>query len=772
MKPEKQEEHKARDENLFVDGGDLGALLRAHDWSQTSLGAVENWSDSLKTTVQILLAELKEAKLPEKTQLESELLSRHTSTDTLRSSAQAEAFRVQLTNALRPLTDANEILAIAARILGDSLGANRVIYIEVLSGDKEVIVHKNYTNAVAELSGLYHLEDFGRNLTDDHRAERTVIVPDVANSLNYTESEKARYSEIDIAAHIDVPLIKNAQFVALLAVHQATPRQWTETEVRLVEETAEQTWAAVERARAEAELRQSEARFRRIFECKMMPMGIWTIAGDIVEANDALLNLIGYTRQELETGEINWQTLTPPQYWEVDYNALREIATQGFCSSYEKVYIHKDGKQIPILVGAAPFLDDSNSGVFFAINLSDRKQAEAEREQILQREQTAREAAERANRIKDEFLAVLSHELRSPLNPILGWSKLLQQGKLDATQTQTALATIERNAQLQAQLIGDLLDISRILRGKLSLNRTSVDLNKVISAALETVRLAAEAKSLQIQTLLSSDVGTVIGDAGRLQQIVWNLLSNAVKFTNQGGQITVALTQIENHAQIQVMDTGKGINPDFLPYVFEHFRQEDGSITRQFGGLGLGLAIARQIVEMHGGQISVDSSGEGQGATFTVELPLAKTLSQLPSTESSDASTKYLNGIRILVVDDEPDSRDFIALVLELSGASVISVASGIEALTMIKQSIPDVIISDIGMPEMNGYMLLQQVRALEPVRQVLAIALTAYAGEFERQQALQAGFQKHLSKPIEPNELIQAISDLIGRNSHDSGKD
>ncbi|MGL5794520.1 MAG: hybrid sensor histidine kinase/response regulator, partial [Waterburya sp.] len=554
----------------------------------------------------------------------------------------------------------------------------------------------------------------------------------------------------------------------LLAVHQATPRQWTETEVKLVEETAEQTWAAVERARAEAELRQSEARFRRIFECKMMPMGIWTSAGEIVEANDALLDLIGYTRQELETGQINWQALTLPQYWPLDQNALSEIVTQGFSSSYEKVYVHKDGREIPILIGAASFLDDCNSGVFFVIDLTERKQAEAEREQILQREQTAREAAERANRIKDEFLAVVSHELRSPLNPILGWSKLLQQGNLNATQTQTAFATIERNIQLQAQLIDDLLDISRVMRGKLSLNQTPVDLNKMISSALETVRLAAEAKSLQIQTLLSLDVGTVMGDAGRLQQIVWNLLSNAVKFTNQGGQITVALTQIGTHAQIQVMDTGKGINPDFLPYVFEYFRQEDSSTTRKFGGLGLGLAIARQIVEMHGGQIGVESSGEGQGATFTVELPLAPTLSRLPSTESSDASINDLNGIRILVVDDEPDSRDFITLVLELSGASVISIASGIEALTVIKQSIPDLIISDIGMPEMDGYMLLQQVRSLEQAKSVPLIALTAYAGEFDRQHALQAGFQKHLSKPIEPNELIQEISDLIGGSSHD----
>ncbi|NJR61735.1 MAG: response regulator [Cyanobacteria bacterium CRU_2_1] len=424
-------------------------------------------------------------------------------------------------------------------------------------------------------------------------------------------------------------------------------------------------------------------------------------------------------------------------------------------------------------------------------DISDRVQFERDRERILQQEQAAREAAENANRIKDEFLAVLSHELRSPLNPILGWSKLLQQGKLDAAKTKTALDTIERNAQLQVQLIDDLLDISRILRGKLSLNEAPVDLKLVISAALETVHLAAEAKSLYIQTTISPDVKTVMGDAGRLQQVVWNLLSNAVKFTPQEGRMEVRLEQVENgrvdewagermnetpsplpplhsYAQITVTDTGKGIQPDFLPYVFEYFRQEDGATTRKFGGLGLGLAIARQIVEMHGGQIGVDSPGEGQGATFTVQLPLAPSSDQLSSSEPTVGSTGNLSGIHILVVDDEPDSREFIAFALEQADAIVTSVASGIETLQIIEQFVPDLIVSDIGMPEMDGYMLLQKVRTLERVRHVPAIALTAYAGEFDRQQALQAGFQQHIAKPIEPQVLIRAIFNLIERSSHD----
>ena len=400
-------------------------------------------------------------------------------------------------------------------------------------------------------------------------------------------------------------------------------------------------------------------------------------------------------------------------------------------------------------------------------DITDRKQAEAEREKLLQQEQAAREAAETANRIKDEFLAVLSHELRSPLNPILGWSKLLQLNKLSPAKTVSALASIERNALLQSQLIDDLLDISRILSGKLSLNQMSVDLNMVISAALETVRLAAEAKSQQMETTFSPGMGMVMGDSGRLQQVIWNLLSNAVKFTPQGGQISVRLTQTGTYAQILVTDTGKGINPEFLPYVFEHFRQEDGAITRKFGGLGLGLAIARQIVELHGGKIWVESRGEGQGATFTVELPLLHTAN--PVEEVADRAEArwddlHLASVRVLVVDDEPDSREFVAFVAEQAGAKVTALGSAREALQLLSTTPFDILLCDIGMPDMDGYMLVRQVRSLPPQQggQIPAIALTAYAGDFNQKQALAAGFQRHLAKPVEPNELVKAIVTLL----------
>ncbi|WP_413176083.1 ATP-binding protein [Anabaena azotica] len=452
----------------------------------------------------------------------------------------------------------------------------------------------------------------------------------------------------------------------------------------------------------------------------------------------------------------------------------------------------KEAKNHPPMRGwmAAPLVgqDEQNIGL---IQLSDKYEGDfteadeailmqlaqmasvaVENAQLYQAEQQARSAAEAsreeaqaANRIKDEFLAVLSHELRSPLNPILGWSKLLQNSKLDESKTKLALATIERNAKLQAELIEDLLDISRILQGKLHLTISPINLASMIQAALETVRLAAEAKSIQIEANLDSKVEKVLGDSTRLQQVVWNLLSNAVKFTPAGGRVKVLLEQVDNQAQITISDTGKGISPDFLPYMFDYFRQADSTTTRKFGGLGLGLAIARHLIELHGGTIQAQSQGEGLGATFTLRLPVMPSQPMVNPDPQSLTQSLDLNSVQVLVVDDDTDTRDFIEFVLEQAGARVITAASALEALTALMRSQPDVLISDIGMPEMDGYMLMRQIRALPPEQggQIPAIALTAYAGDFNQQQALEAGFQQHIAKPIEPEELIRAISRLLG---------
>lgn len=378
--------------------------------------------------------------------------------------------------------------------------------------------------------------------------------------------------------------------------------------------------------------------------------------------------------------------------------------------------------------------------------------------------EVARESAQAANRVKDEFLAVLSHELRSPLNPILGWSTLLLNNKLDAAKTKHALATIQRNAKLQSELIEDLLDVSRILRGKLVLNVAPVDLAAMIQAAMETVRLAAEAKSIKVKASLAPEAGLVLGDATRLQQVIWNLLSNAVKFTSERGQVDIRLEPLDSYIHITVSDTGQGIAPDFLPYVFDYFRQADAATTRKFGGLGLGLAIVRYLVELHGGTVGVTSPGVGLGATFTVRLPLMPTPPTTQPPQQSLESAADLQGIQVLVVDDEADSREFIMFVLEQAGAEVIAATTAAEALTILMRSLPDILLSDIGMPDMDGYMLMQQVRGLPPEQggHIPAIALTAYAGDFNQQRALQAGFQQHVSKPVAPEVLVRTIASLL----------
>ncbi|HYX14693.1 MAG TPA: PAS domain S-box protein [Nostoc sp.] len=524
-----------------------------------------------------------------------------------------------------------------------------------------------------------------------------------------------------------------------------------------------------EHKRAEKTLRESEARFRRLFESNLIGVAFWNVDGFILDANDAFLQSAGYTRDEFATlGKINWRELTPIEYKDLDDRALLEVQTTGVSRIYEKEHLQRDGKRVPIVLGIALLNDSKNNGVAFVLDITDRKLVEQECDRLLEREMKARKEAEIANTLKDEFLAVLSHELRTPLNSILGWAKMLRTRNFDEKTTKHALETIERNAKLQTQLIEDLLDVSRILQGKLNLNTCPVNLVTVVEAALETVQLAAQAKSIQIQTIFDPTLGQVMGDSNRLLQVVWNLLSNAVKFTPAGGRVEIRLMEVGNQAQIQVSDTGKGISLEFLPYVFDYFRQADSTITRAFGGLGLGLAIVRKVIEMHGGNVQAESLGEGLGSTFTVELPLLVRSEQVTRQENEsldcELESPLLSNTQVLVVDDEPDIRDLITFILQDYGVQVTAVSSAQEALEALFESVPDVLISDIGMPKTDGYMLMREVRSRSPQQggNVPAIALTAYAGEMNQQQALAAGFQMHISKPVDPDVLVKAIVDLI----------
>ena len=401
--------------------------------------------------------------------------------------------------------------------------------------------------------------------------------------------------------------------------------------------------------------------------------------------------------------------------------------------------------------------------------VAERRRVEKYREALLVSERTARADAERATRLKDEFVATLSHELRTPLNAIVGWASILRTDRRPASVAQ-GMEVIERNAKVQAQMVEDLLDMSRILSGKLRIDLQLIDPAAMVKAALASIRPAAEAKAIELRAHVDS-TGMVNSDAGRLQQIVWNLLTNAIKFTPRDGRVDVVLRQVDAQVEVVVSDTGQGIRAEFLPYVFDRFRQADASTTRRHGGLGLGLSIVKSLVEMHGGSVDVHSDGEGQGARFTVRLPLAIAqpfglVTAFKADRPQNVDELELSGLRILVVDDEPDARALAQRVLQERGADVVTVASALEALALMDgESALSVVISDIGMPDEDGYDLIRKVRALPgSAGRIPAVALTALARAEDRKRALLAGYQTHISKPVDPAELVAVIASLAAR--------
>jgi len=410
-----------------------------------------------------------------------------------------------------------------------------------------------------------------------------------------------------------------------------------------------------------------------------------------------------------------------------------------------------------------------------AQDVTERKLAEMERERLLKREQVARMEAEEATRLKDEFLATVSHELRTPLNAITGWVHLMRSGKLSQTDMERGLETIQRNAESQSRLINDLLDVSRIISGQLRLDVRPVALPGIVNAVIDTVRPTADAKGVSLHCSLDADVESVAGDPERLQQVVWNLLTNAVKFSDKGGEVSVGLQRTGDRVKLTVSDVGAGIAPDFLPYVFHPFRQAESTTTRSHPGLGLGLAIVRHLVELHGGRVSAASPGEGRGATFSVILPSVSASRSAPyqgveSTQSFSSSVlaklATLNGIRVLVVDDETDAREVVVTMLRQTGAAVREAGSAADALALLNVESFDVLVSDIGMPGEDGYALIRTIRErhANAGAGIPAAALTAYARSEDRLRALAAGFQMHVSKPVQPEELVNAVATLAGK--------
>ena len=505
-----------------------------------------------------------------------------------------------------------------------------------------------------------------------------------------------------------------------------------------------------------------------------------TLDGTITSWNASASRLLGYTAAEIIGQPIT--VLIPLDRWDEERDIIQNLRAGNRIEHYETVRVTKDGRLIDVALTISPVRDQTGKIVGASKILRDiteRKRIDrelqellAERDQILESERAARGQAERLSASKDEFLALLSHELRTPLNAILGWTEILRRASSTHADLEKGLVVIERNVRAQTQLVDDLLDMSRIISGQMRFDVQAVMPYAFVQGAIESARPAADARGVRLEAILDPAAGPVSADANRLQQVVWNLVSNAIKFTPRGGHVQVTLERVNSTIEICVTDSGIGIQPDFLPHIFERFRQADATTTRKHGGLGLGLSIVKQIVELHGGTVAVNSDGEDKGATFRVKLPVAVSqwnpnrLGEHPRS-SQRLSVPWVNAdlsnLKVLVVDDDPDSRDLVHRLLSDCGATITGAASAAEALAATHNLRPDILISDIGMPEIDGYQLLRSLRANSEVR-FPAIALTAFARPEDRTRALLAGYVAHVAKPVEAAELIATVAAVSGR--------
>jgi PAS domain S-box-containing protein len=533
--------------------------------------------------------------------------------------------------------------------------------------------------------------------------------------------------------------------------------------------------------------------FKTMFEQGTQFSGILSLDGTLVEINRHALNACGFARQQV-IGKPFWEC----GWWNPSATLAETVrlavkqAVAGKQYRTETKYFVADGSERFVDLTLSPIINDQGQVLFIVaagVDITDHKWAEKQLRYSEERyrhladsERAARADAEHASHLKDEFLATVSHELRTPLNAILGWSQILASSATNSPEDlEEGLATIERNARAQARIIEDLLDMSRIINGKVRLDMQRLDLPAIIETAVAILHPAAEAKGIQLESFIDPlrDL-SVTGDSNRIQQVLWNLISNAVKFTPRAGRVQVKLEPADSHIRISVTDTGEGIRPEFLPYVFDRFRQSDASITRRHGGLGLGLSIVKQVVELHGGSIRAASDGPGHGSTFTISLPITSVTIFPAATHETGPLPKAsaqvqvvdskieLDGVRVLVVDDEPDARQMVKRVLEARHALVKTTGSTDEAVQLLQDEKFDVLVSDIGMPDEDGYTLIKRVRSINQAnRDIPAIALTAYARQEDRVRALAASFEKHVIKPVEPAELVISVADAAKKALH-----
>lgn len=675
----------------------------------------------------------------------------------LRQAAALNAFRVALDNALRPLADPVELQEAADRVLGQHLDASRVVYGEVSADGEHVRVRGAYCKGVRRIDGLYRLDDFGPTLAAGFRAGRTVTVNNVAEDARLTAAERKATAAIDVASYTVMPLIKSGRLVAVFGVHQNEPRVWTEIEVSLMEETAERTWAAVGRARVEKALRQNEAKYRTLFESMDQGFGVaqmlFNEQGDAIdfrwlETNPAFERHTGFIASETQTV----LELIPglERHWIDIYG---RVATTGeparFVEGSEILARWFDVYACPI---GEP--EQYRVAVLFT-DITERKQAD-------QAIQLANARLIESDRRKDEFLAMLAHELRNPLAAISTTVKLLERSKPGVLApeggTERYMDILNRQTHVLRGLVDDLLDVSRITRGLVEFKPERLDLKAITERAVESCQGLMDDKRHEVSVTLPHKPLSVMGDPVRLEQVIVNLLTNAAKYTDLGGRIIVCLEQSADKARLHVTDNGIGMSAEVLERIFELFGQAERGLARSEGGLGIGLTIVKNLVELHDGSIDAKSDGPGRGAQFTVTLPLANTAEKLPQPAAPEAKPAGL-GKRVLVVEDNPDIAHTMAQLLQYAGHEVVLAHDGPNALTAAEEFGPEVVLLDIGLPGMNGYEVARRLHQNPLTQHAVLAALTGYGQAEDVERATAAGFAKHFTKPVD----LGALEDFIG---------
>lgn len=697
----------------------------------------------------------------------------------LRASAARQAFLLRLHDALR-LADPDEVLTIAARLLGEELGVDVACYCEYDDDTDLATVRRAYVrDDTQSITGVYRMSECPSAIAE-LRALRVVAITDVLYEPLLTDAERTYYAQFLVRSFVAVPLARGGRLVASFQVFRRAPGSFTAEETALLQEVGERAWAVVERARAEAALRTSEARFRTIVEnvrdyaiFLLNPSGIiteWTAGAERVQgyAADEVLGRsmrMFYTPEDIAAGEVE-----------------RELAEAAATGRVEREVwrVRKDGSRFWAneIATAVRDADGHVVGITkISRDLGDQKRLQQQREQLLIAVTAAHAEAERVNRAKDEFLATLSHELRTPLAAILLWGGLLRSGAMPLQELARAVDAIVQSAESQSRLIEDLLDLSRLTSGKLRLTPTNVDVGGIGRAAIDVIRPIARAKRVALDVDVPDDLGTAVLDAARLRQILWNLLSNATKFTPEGGTVLLRLRRRGEYLETEVRDTGEGITAEFMPHIFERFRQADMGETRQHVGLGIGLALSRQLVELHGGTIHAHSEGRGRGATFLVRVPWVEPGARPPADFGAPGApaaraTSPLRGLTVLVVEDDVNTLDAMGWTLERAGATVVPVRGAAEALAALDRpgeragasAVPDVIVSDLGLPGISGYELIETIaercraRGQEPPP---ACAVSAHARDVDRERAFAAGFDVYLAKPVMPERLVEAVEEL-----------